>query len=63
MLRIAIAGIFICLAVRTLLRRHRAKACIEAADKCLDETLQNTFPASDPPASRNFSVPVNALPK
>lgn len=32
-------------------RRHR--------EGLLDETLDETFPASDPPASQNFDTPVN----
>lgn len=31
----------------------------QQADEALDEALQETFPASDPTASRDFAIPVN----
>jgi hypothetical protein len=43
---------------RTQRNRHRNTAVTEPA---IDKSLQDTFPASDPPASRYFDIPANRL--
>lgn len=36
--------------------RHLGK---RHSERLLDESLEETFPASDPPASQNFDIPAN----
>ena len=33
--------------------------CAQQTDATLDKTLKDSFPASDPPASQFFDIPVN----
>lgn len=46
-------------ACRNILRRWRLKHPHAADEPSVDESLQETFPASDPPASRYFDIPEN----
>jgi len=40
---------------RALARARRARG----ADRKLDEALDQSFPASDPPATQDFAIPAN----
>ena len=40
-------------------RRWRLRHPRAATEAMIDEALEETFPASDPPATRSFEIPVN----
>jgi hypothetical protein len=46
-------------ACRGIARRWRRKHAIARTELAIDEQLKETYPASDPPASRYFDIPVN----
>lgn len=46
-------------AVRNITRRWRLKHPVAQAETAIDKSLKDSFPASDPPASRYFDIPVN----
>ena len=47
-------------AIRILSQRLRRNNTDEAMlEKSVDKTLKDTFPASDPPASHYYDIPVN----
>lgn len=46
-------------AVTTLLRRWRTRQEAARTEPAVDKTLKDSFPASDPPASRYFDIPEN----
>jgi hypothetical protein len=46
-------------ACRGIARRWRLRHPIAKSEPALDKQLKDTFPASDPPASRYFDIPVN----
>ena len=48
-------------AVVTSSRRKDVKKKSPAVEKRRDETLKQTFPASDAPASQYFDIPVNRV--
>ena len=48
-------------AIMTFARRWRTKQQAALTEPAIDKTLKDTFPASDPPASRYFDIPENRL--
>ena len=46
-------------AVKSVLRRWRVKHPAAKSEKAIDRSLNDTYPASDPPASRFFDIPEN----
>jgi len=46
-------------AVKGIARRYRVRNPIAAAEDKIDESLEETFPASDAPAHRYVDIPVN----
>lgn len=46
-------------AVKGVLRRWRVKHPVAKQEPEIDKSLDDTFPASDPPASRYFDIPEN----
>ena len=46
-------------ACRGIARRWRLKHPRAKSERAIDNQLQDTYPASDPPASRYFDIPVN----
>lgn len=46
-------------AIRGIARRYRVRNPVAASEHCVDESLKETFPASDPPAQRYVDIPEN----
>ena len=46
-------------AINSIARRWRVRHPVAKAEKAIDRSLKDSFPASDPPASRYFDIPVN----
>lgn len=46
-------------ACRGIARRWRLKNPVAGSEPAIDKQLKDTYPASDPPASRYFDIPVN----
>jgi hypothetical protein len=46
-------------ACRGIHRRWRLKHPLAKSEPAIDRQLRDTYPASDPPASRYFDIPVN----
>jgi hypothetical protein len=46
-------------ACRGIARRWRLKHPRASSEPAIDKQLNDTYPASDPPASRYFDIPVN----
>ncbi len=46
-------------AYRGIARRWRLRHPLARSEPAIDEQLKDTYPASDPPASRYFDIPVN----
>lgn len=46
-------------ACRSIARRWRLRHPIARSEPAIDKQLKDTYPASDPPASRYFDIPVN----
>lgn len=46
-------------ALRGIARRYRLRHPRAATEQMIDESLEFTFPASDPPATRYFYIPAN----
>ena len=46
-------------AINSIARRWRVRHPVAKAEKAIDRSLKDSFPASDPPASRYFGIPVN----
>jgi len=46
-------------ACRSIARRWRLKHPRARSEPAIDKQLKDTYPASDPPASRYFDIPVN----
>lgn len=46
-------------AIRGIARRYRVRHPIAADDEHVDESLKDTYPASDPPAGRFVDIPSN----
>ena len=46
-------------AIRGIARRYRVRNPIAADDDHVDESLKETYPASDPPATRYMDIPSN----
>jgi len=46
-------------AVKGVLRRWRVKHPVANEEQSIDKSLKDTYPASDPPASRYFDIPEN----
>jgi hypothetical protein len=47
--------------IMSLMQRRRVPRSMAASEPAIDESLEETFPASDPPASRYFDIPENRL--
>jgi hypothetical protein len=45
--------------IRSLLERRRSSQFAAIEEPAIDKTLKDTYPASDPPASRYFDIPEN----
>lgn len=46
-------------AIKGIARRYRVKNPHAASEDEVDESLRDTYPASDPPAARYVDIPVN----
>nr|WP_298727960.1 hypothetical protein [uncultured Steroidobacter sp.] len=46
-------------AIKGIARRYRIRNPVAAEDEMIDESLKETFPASDAPAHRYVDIPVN----
>ena len=46
-------------AYRGITRRWRLRHPLARSEPAIDKQLKDTYPASDPPASRYFDIPVN----
>lgn len=46
-------------AIKGIARRYRVRNPVAACEDQVDESLKETFPASDPPAARYVDIPVN----
>lgn len=46
-------------AVKGIARRYRVRHPLAAAEDGVDKALQDTYPASDPPAQRYVDIPIN----
>lgn len=46
-------------AIKGIARRYRVRNPLAADEDQVDESLKDTFPASDPPAARYVDIPVN----
>ncbi|WP_116808122.1 hypothetical protein [Steroidobacter cummioxidans] len=46
-------------AIKGIARRYRIRNPVAAEDEMIDESLKETFPASDAPASRYMDIPAN----
>lgn len=46
-------------AIKGIARRYRIRHPLAASDEQVDESLKETFPASDPPAPRYVDIPDN----
>lgn len=46
-------------AINSIARRWRVKHPLARAEHAIDKSLKDSFPASDPPGSRYFDIPVN----
>ena len=46
-------------ACKGIARRWRIRHPLAASEPMLDESLKETYPASDPPATRYIDIPVN----
>jgi hypothetical protein len=46
-------------ALKGVLRRWRVKHPVARLEPAIDKSLNDTYPASDPPASRYFDIPEN----
>jgi hypothetical protein len=46
-------------AITTMMRRWRSNQELIESEPSVDKTLKDSFPASDPPASRYFDIPEN----
>jgi hypothetical protein len=46
-------------AIKGVLRRWRVKNPVAGLEPAIDKSLKDSFPASDPPASRYFDIPEN----
>jgi hypothetical protein len=59
---VAVLSAFALIAVpayRGIARRWRMRHPLARSEPAIDKQLKDTFPASDPPASRYFDIPVN----
>ncbi|HEY4367178.1 MAG TPA: hypothetical protein VGN07_08055 [Steroidobacteraceae bacterium] len=52
-------GFMVAPAVKGIARRWRIRHPMARNEAAIDESLEETFPASDPPASRYFDIPDN----
>lgn len=46
-------------AIKGIARRYRMRNPLAAEEDQVDESLKDTFPASDPPSARYVDIPVN----
>jgi hypothetical protein len=46
-------------AIKGIARRYRVRHPVAADESAVDESLNETFPASDPPATRFMDIPSN----
>ena len=46
-------------AIKGIARRYRVRRPLAAGEQKIDQALDDTYPASDPPAARYVDIPVN----
>lgn len=46
-------------AIKGIARRYRVRHPLAASEQQIDESLEETYPASDPPATRYVDIPAN----
>jgi hypothetical protein len=56
---IGIAAVAIGFVARDIYRRSKISKSLGRVEAVRDKTLKDSFPASDPPASQYFEIPVN----
>jgi hypothetical protein len=59
LLLVGALGLIVTPAIKGIARRWRVRHPAASSEAAIDESLEETFPASDPPASRFFDVPEN----
>jgi len=59
LLRMLALGALVTSAISLFLRTRQDSSAHQRADRKLDGALDSTFPASDPVATQDFSIPVN----
>ena len=59
LLLIGALGMIVAPAIKGISRRWRIRHPVASRESSIDESLDETFPASDPPASRFFDIPDN----
>ena len=60
LLLIGALGLIAAPAIKGISRRWRVRHPAASQEAAIDESLEETFPASDPPASRYFDIPENS---
>lgn len=58
---LSLIAVSVACVVMIFLRRKDVNHAPRAAEKRLEHTLRESFPASDPPASQYFEIPINRL--
>jgi len=60
LLLVGALGLIVTPAVKGIARRWRVRNPRARSESAIDESLEETFPASDPPATRYFDIPDNS---
>jgi hypothetical protein len=59
LLLVGALGVIVAPAIKGISRRWRIRHPAASQESAIDESLEETFPASDPPASRFFDIAEN----